>query len=69
MASLINSNQHSGYKQGVELKTEEGLGADGVNVITLLIKHLPEAIPQDTLYRLLSHYGASAVRSCFYALR
>nr|CAN75155.1 hypothetical protein VITISV_042642 [Vitis vinifera] len=29
---------------------------------TLLIRHLPEAIPQDTLSRLFSSYGASSVR-------
>ncbi|XP_076915926.1 U11/U12 small nuclear ribonucleoprotein 65 kDa protein-like [Bidens hawaiensis] len=31
---------------------------------TLLIRRLPEAIPHDTLSRLLSHYGASCVRPC-----
>lgn len=31
---------------------------------TLLVRHLPEAIPYDVLYRLLSHYGASSVRPC-----
>ncbi|XP_024160941.1 U11/U12 small nuclear ribonucleoprotein 65 kDa protein isoform X2 [Rosa chinensis] len=31
---------------------------------SLLIRHLPEAIPEETLFRLLSHYGASSVRSC-----
>ncbi|KAF7140770.1 hypothetical protein RHSIM_Rhsim06G0113900 [Rhododendron simsii] len=31
---------------------------------TLLIRHLPEAIPHDTLSRLFSHYGASSVRPC-----
>ncbi|XP_062113658.1 U11/U12 small nuclear ribonucleoprotein 65 kDa protein [Humulus lupulus] len=31
---------------------------------TLLIRHLPEAIPEDTLSRLFSHYGASSVRPC-----
>ncbi|KAI3523231.1 hypothetical protein L1887_01290 [Cichorium endivia] len=31
---------------------------------TLLIRHLPEAIPHDTLTRLFSHYGASSVRPC-----
>lgn len=31
---------------------------------TLLIRHLPEAIPHDTLSRLFSHYGASCVRPC-----
>lgn len=30
--------------------------------ITLLVRHLPEAIPHDTLSRLFSHYGASSVR-------
>lgn len=34
------------------------------DLVTLLIKHLPEAIPHETLYRLLSHYGASSVRPC-----
>ncbi|XP_056158370.1 U11/U12 small nuclear ribonucleoprotein 65 kDa protein isoform X3 [Syzygium oleosum] len=32
--------------------------------VTLMIRHLPEAIPQETLSRLLSHYGASTVRAC-----
>ncbi|XLU42788.1 hypothetical protein S245_037602, partial [Arachis hypogaea] len=32
--------------------------------VTLLIKHLLEAIPHDTLSRLLSHYGASSLRPC-----
>ncbi|KAK7286524.1 hypothetical protein RJT34_21578 [Clitoria ternatea] len=32
--------------------------------ITLLIKHLPEAIPHDTLSRILSNFGASSVRLC-----
>ncbi|KAL4306886.1 hypothetical protein AHAS_Ahas16G0223100 [Arachis hypogaea] len=32
--------------------------------VTLLIKHLTEAIPHDTLSWLLSHYGASSVRPC-----
>ncbi|KAF3441231.1 hypothetical protein FNV43_RR15144 [Rhamnella rubrinervis] len=31
---------------------------------TLLIRHLPEAIPEGTLSRLFSHYGASSVRPC-----
>lgn len=31
---------------------------------TLLIRHLPEAIPEPTLSRLFSHYGASSVRPC-----
>ncbi|CAH9127474.1 unnamed protein product [Cuscuta epithymum] len=31
---------------------------------TILIRHLPEAIPPETLSRLLTHYGASSVRPC-----
>ncbi|KAF5206987.1 hypothetical protein FRX31_003425, partial [Thalictrum thalictroides] len=33
-------------------------------VATLLVRHLPEAIPHDTLFRLFSHYGASSFRPC-----
>eukprot|EP00268_Persea_americana_P038748 TRINITY_DN3837_c0_g1_i10.p1 TRINITY_DN3837_c0_g1~~TRINITY_DN3837_c0_g1_i10.p1 ORF type:complete len:538 (-),score=126.06 TRINITY_DN3837_c0_g1_i10:670-2091(-) len=35
-----------------------------VNAETLLVRHLPEAIPHETLSRLFSHYGASSVRAC-----
>ncbi|XP_075109928.1 U11/U12 small nuclear ribonucleoprotein 65 kDa protein-like isoform X14 [Nicotiana tabacum] len=31
---------------------------------TLLIRHLPEAVPHETLSRLLSNYGASSIRPC-----
>lgn len=31
---------------------------------TLLVRHLPDAVPIDTLSRIFSHYGASAVRPC-----
>ncbi|PIA60549.1 hypothetical protein AQUCO_00300203v1 [Aquilegia coerulea] len=31
---------------------------------TLLVRHLPESVPHDTLFRLFSHYGASSVRPC-----
>lgn len=31
---------------------------------TLLVKHLPCALPLDTLKRLFSHYGASDIRPC-----
>ncbi|KAL0334496.1 UNVERIFIED_CONTAM: U11/U12 small nuclear ribonucleoprotein [Sesamum radiatum] len=34
------------------------------STVTLLVRHLPEAIPHDTLTRLFSHYGASSVRPC-----
>lgn len=50
-----------------------GGGGGGIGVVsndhettTLLIRHLPEAIPQETLSRLFSHYGASSVRPCFH---
>ncbi|CAN6443965.1 unnamed protein product [Victoria cruziana] len=32
--------------------------------VTLIVRHLPEAIPQETLSRLFSHYGACGVRPC-----
>ncbi|KAL0003499.1 hypothetical protein SO802_017280 [Lithocarpus litseifolius] len=38
--------------------------SDSEAMITLLIRHLPEGIPYDTLSRLFSHYGASSVRPC-----
>ena len=46
----------------IDAKTQrfEGEGSPA----TLLIRHLPEAIPQDTLSRLFSSYGASSVRPC-----
>lgn len=55
------AQQHYGYQGVAEVPmpkpAEEG-------VATLLIRHLPEAIPHDTLHRLFSYYGASSVRSC-----
>ena len=30
----------------------------------MLVRHLPEAITQDMLSRLFSHYGATSVRPC-----
>ncbi|EOY10723.1 RNA-binding family protein isoform 4 [Theobroma cacao] len=53
--------QHFGY-QGVEGTTSNPHELESVT--TLLIRHLPEAIPHDTLLRLFSHYGASSVRPC-----
>lgn len=49
------------------LRHGQGLPSNSLPVdspVTLLIRHLPEAIPQETLSRLLSHYGASTVRPC-----
>ncbi|XP_022744183.1 U11/U12 small nuclear ribonucleoprotein 65 kDa protein-like isoform X5 [Durio zibethinus] len=53
--------QQFGY-QVVEGATSNPLELDSLS--TLLIRHLPEAIPHDTLLRLFSHYGASSVRPC-----
>ncbi|XP_050369662.1 U11/U12 small nuclear ribonucleoprotein 65 kDa protein [Argentina anserina] len=47
--------QHLGYEEAAPSSSSKA---------SLLIRHLPEAIPEETLFRLLSHYGASSVRSC-----
>ncbi|CAL9088184.1 unnamed protein product [Musa acuminata var. zebrina] len=39
-------------------------GAGVAAAATLLVRHLPEAMPYDVLSRLFSHYGASSVRPC-----
>ena len=54
--------QNYGYQGVVEVQPMQKAAEDGV--ATLLIRHLPEAVPNDTLHRLFSYYGASAVRSC-----
>ncbi|XP_022718968.1 LOW QUALITY PROTEIN: U11/U12 small nuclear ribonucleoprotein 65 kDa protein-like [Durio zibethinus] len=68
MASIPSSQpfsnpqmQHFEY-QGVDGATSNPLELD--SIATLLIRHLPEAIPHETLLRLFSHYGASSVRPC-----
>ncbi|CAJ1793768.1 unnamed protein product [Sphenostylis stenocarpa] len=38
--------------------------AESAERVTLLIKHLPEAIPHDTLYRIFTNFGAFSVRPC-----
>ncbi|GMP47843.1 hypothetical protein CsSME_00015409 [Camellia sinensis var. sinensis] len=51
--------------QGVpteQLSEESAAASTTTTASTLLIRHLPEAIPSDTLSRLFSHYGASSVR-------
>lgn len=53
--------QDYGY-QGVQVQPVQKAAEEGV--ATLLIRHLPEAIPNDTLHRLFSYYGASSVRAC-----
>ncbi|XP_071710800.1 U11/U12 small nuclear ribonucleoprotein 65 kDa protein [Rutidosis leptorrhynchoides] len=57
------------YSQGMYNYAHTNTGDDSSKppdkeVFTLLIRHLPEAIPHDTLSRLFSHYGASCVRPC-----
>ncbi|KAK6932732.1 RNA recognition motif domain [Dillenia turbinata] len=58
-------NESFGYSVGY------GGGGGGTEMVgsssssSLLVKHLPEAIPLDTLSRLFSHFGASSVRPCF----
>ncbi|XP_027091787.1 U11/U12 small nuclear ribonucleoprotein 65 kDa protein [Coffea eugenioides] len=50
-----------------QLQTAQNLGyhlQSNEHEATLLVRHLPEAIPQETLSRLFSHYGASSVRPC-----
>ncbi|KAL2965090.1 hypothetical protein AAZX31_16G040000 [Glycine max] len=47
--------------QGTESKPCD---AESAVPVTLLIKHLPEAIPHDTLSRIFANFGASFVRPC-----
>ncbi|KAJ4978559.1 hypothetical protein NE237_009339 [Protea cynaroides] len=54
--------QHFGYKGSEEALPKPQ--ADEEVATTLLVRHLPEAIPHETLYRLFAHYGASSVRPC-----
>jgi hypothetical protein len=58
-------NPQNQMRQEEEAKVFHGKASEAEEaVITLLIRHLPEAIPLDTLFRLFSHYGASSVRPC-----
>ncbi|KAI3823312.1 hypothetical protein L1987_04747 [Smallanthus sonchifolius] len=61
--------QPPNYSQGVHGYAYQSVGEISQRptekeTATLLIRHLPEAIPHDTLSRLFSHYGASCVRPC-----
>ncbi|GAB4834098.1 hypothetical protein Ancab_032351 [Ancistrocladus abbreviatus] len=49
------------HQEAAHLKLSSSLP---IGAATLLVRHLPEAIPIDTLSRLFSHYGASSVRPC-----
>lgn len=61
-ASQHYINPQNQMRQEEEAKAFNGKAEEAV--VTLLIRHLPEAIPLDTLSRLFSHYGASSVRPC-----
>ncbi|XP_059463637.1 U11/U12 small nuclear ribonucleoprotein 65 kDa protein-like isoform X1 [Corylus avellana] len=64
--SQLYINPQNQMRQEEEAKAFHGRASEAEEaVITLLIRHLPEAIPLDTLFRLFSHYGASSVRPCF----
>ncbi|GLJ53369.1 hypothetical protein SUGI_1137910 [Cryptomeria japonica] len=45
-------------------RNENESGGRQDDQVTLIVKHLPEALPEETLMRLFSYYGASAVRPC-----
>ncbi|KAJ8630502.1 hypothetical protein MRB53_023825 [Persea americana] len=51
--SQLQQHQHFGQAHEEE-----------VHAATLLVRHLPKAIPHEILSRLFSHYGASSVRPC-----
>ncbi|CAK7341345.1 unnamed protein product [Dovyalis caffra] len=59
--NVMNTQMQKFGFQSSEVKPES---AEAQVIVTLLIKHLPEAIPFDTLSRLFSHYGAASVRPC-----
>ncbi|XP_037493895.1 U11/U12 small nuclear ribonucleoprotein 65 kDa protein [Jatropha curcas] len=46
------------------MEVQRGGLEEEATTITLLIRHLPEAIPYETLSRLFSHYGSSSFRPC-----
>lgn len=48
--------QHYGSQGSQEVTVE--------SPAVILIRHLPEAIPHETLFRLFSHYGATSVNPC-----
>ncbi|TKY62926.1 U11/U12 small nuclear ribonucleoprotein 65 kDa protein [Spatholobus suberectus] len=60
-----NPFPHGGHVHQFGLQGTESKPSDVESPpVTLLIKHLPEAIPHDTLSRILANFGASSVRSC-----
>lgn len=56
--------QQSGFQFLGREEEAKAVAPEVEGVVTLLIRHLPEAIPHDTLSRLFSNYGAFSVRPC-----
>ncbi|XP_042943978.1 U11/U12 small nuclear ribonucleoprotein 65 kDa protein isoform X1 [Carya illinoinensis] len=56
--------QQSGFQFLGREEEAKAVAQEAEGVVTLLIRHLPEAIPHDTLSRLFSNYGAFSVRPC-----
>lgn len=60
-----DSSPHGRVHQFVLEGTEsKPLDTESAEPVTLLIKHLPEAIPHDTLSRIFANFGAFSVRPC-----
>ncbi|GFP97807.1 U11/U12 small nuclear ribonucleoprotein 65 kDa protein [Phtheirospermum japonicum] len=62
MAEPEATQQHLGHHRRA-VAEEESTSSSSV---TLLVRHLPEAIPPETINRLFSPYGASSVRPSFH---
>ncbi|XP_021764164.1 U11/U12 small nuclear ribonucleoprotein 65 kDa protein-like [Chenopodium quinoa] len=60
----MNPNFPPNYAQPPISLPNQTIPNESNSASTLLIRHLPEAIPFDTLSRLFSHYGALAARPC-----
>ncbi|KAK3197955.1 hypothetical protein Dsin_021370 [Dipteronia sinensis] len=63
MAAVPFGFQNVGEQERVHQHHHRPEQSEG-ETATLLLRHLPEAIPIDTLSRIFSHYGASTVRPC-----
>jgi len=60
-----DSSPHGGVHQFVSEGTEpKPSDEESAEPVTLLIKHLPEALPHDTLSRIFGNFGAFSVRPC-----
>ncbi|GFQ01850.1 U11/U12 small nuclear ribonucleoprotein 65 kDa protein [Phtheirospermum japonicum] len=58
---MAETQQHLGHNRLAVLAEEESTSPSS-SLVTLLVRHLPEAIPPETINRLFSNYGASSVR-------